>query len=79
MKAPVTDKTLGVYVGRANETKFADVRKKARDEYIERCKKRKKNKQEKHGIKTYSVHRPQSLSASISFTRSFCEFFSESF
>jgi hypothetical protein len=44
MKAPVTDKTLGVYVGRANETKFADVRKKARDEYIERCKKRKKNK-----------------------------------
>ena len=35
-------------------------------------------KEEKYGIKTYSVHRPHSLSASFSCTRSFCESFSES-
>lgn len=42
MKAPTTDRTLGIALN--SNTKFADVRKKATDEYIERCKKRKKDK-----------------------------------
>jgi len=44
MKAPITDKTLGVNVSRGNDEKFAGVRQKARDEYVERCKRRKKDK-----------------------------------
>jgi len=41
MKAPMTDRTLGIA---GCEGKFRDVRGKAQDEYIERCKKRKKEK-----------------------------------
>jgi len=43
LKAPVTDITLGIKLD--HETKFRDVRKRARDEYIERAKKRKKDKE----------------------------------
>lgn len=42
MKSPTTDKTLGIHLD-SNEG-FADVRKKARDEYVERAKRRKKDK-----------------------------------
>lgn len=42
MKAPMTDRTLGIQLD--SENKFADVRKKARDEYTERAKRRKKDK-----------------------------------
>jgi hypothetical protein len=42
MKSPMTDKTLGIHVD--HEQTFADLRKKAADEYIERAKKRKRDK-----------------------------------
>ena len=42
VKAPITDRTLGIALDSSN--KFADVRKKAHDEYIERAKRRKKDK-----------------------------------
>lgn len=42
MKSPVTDKTLGIHVD--HENTFADLRKRATDEYVERAKKRKKDK-----------------------------------
>lgn len=42
MKSPITDKTLGVHVD--HERTFADLRKKASDEYVERAKRRKKDK-----------------------------------
>jgi len=40
MKSPITDKTLGVNA--AMSEKFREVRAKAQDEYVERCKKKKK-------------------------------------
>ena len=44
-KSPVTDKTLGVIL--TSDYKFSEVRQKAKDEYIERAKKKKKDKKTK--------------------------------
>ena len=44
MKAPITDRTLGLVVGKYPDDKFADVRKRARDEYVLRGKRKKKDK-----------------------------------
>lgn len=43
MKAPMTDKTLGIYLH--HHERFSEIRAKAHDEYIERCKRRKKEKE----------------------------------
>ena len=42
MKSPITDKSLGVVLD--HETKFADVRSKAHEEYVERKRKYKRDK-----------------------------------
>ncbi|HQF36500.1 MAG TPA: hypothetical protein PLL26_02555 [Candidatus Dojkabacteria bacterium] len=44
-KSPVTDRDVGLMVGRSNEVKFSDIRHKALKEYINIKKKRKKTKQ----------------------------------
>jgi len=43
-KSPVTDRDVGLMVGRSNEVKFSDIRHKALKEYINIKKKRKKDK-----------------------------------
>jgi hypothetical protein len=43
-QSPLKDKDLGVIVGGHDEIKFADIRQKAKEEYVQRKAKRKKDK-----------------------------------
>ena len=68
MKSPTTDHTLGIHVDHSQT--FADLRQKATDEYIERAKKRKKDKtitlpQHKIGDQIIVTHGYQSKSYTL--------------